>query len=219
MEYFHGKSLIKIALADDHTLFRESLCSLINNWENCKVILQAANGKLLIEQIDPNNLPDLVLTDLCMPELNGYETIKAIKLTYPEMKFLVLSKYECEETIMRILKSGAQGFINKKAESKQLKKAIFEMMLTGFSFANQAAARLVKQIMQHKDLQLRNDLSDKELAFLKHIATEMTYNQIAQDMAIPVRQVEYLRKTMFDRFEVQSRTSLAVQSLEKGLTF
>ena len=218
MTYIHGKSLIKIALADDHTLFRESLCSLINDWENCKVILQAVNGKQLIEQINPKNLPDLVLTDLCMPEMNGYETIKAIKQSYPEIKFLIISMYDCEETIMRTLKSGAQGFISKTAETKQLKKAIFEMMRSGYYFTNHAAARLVKQAMQNEDYKLRNDLCDKELAFLKHIITEMTYSQIADDMAIPPRQVEYLRKLMFERFDVQSRTGLAIQSIEKGLT-
>ena len=218
MSYTHGKSLIEIAVADDHAMLREALCTLINDWENCKVILQAGNGKQLIEQIDPKNLPDLVLIDLCMPEMNVYETIKKLKTSFPQIKFLVISIYNNEETIMLILKSGAQGFIHKAAETRQLKKAIFEMMRSGYYFTDHAASRLVKQAMENEDYKLRNDLCDKELAFLKHIVTEMTYKQIADDMGIPLRQVEYLRNIMFERFGVQSRTGLAVQSIEKGLT-
>jgi len=204
-------------VAEDHTMLREGLCTIINDWENCKVILQAGNGKELIEQIDPKNLPDLILTDLCMPEMNGYETILTLKKIYPEIKFLVISIYQSEEAIIMMIKSGAQGFIHKTADSKQLKKAVFEMMRSGYYFPNQTAARLVRQALQNGDYKLKNNLSDKELAFLKHITTEKTYKQIAHDMCIPIRQVEYIRNLLFERFEAQSRIGLAIQSIEKGL--
>ncbi len=217
MSYSHGKTLIRIAVTEDHTMFREALCTLINDWKNCKVIIQASNGKQLIEQIDPKNLPDLVLIDLCMPEMNGYETIKILKVSYPLIKFLVISMYQSEEGLLMILKSGAEGFIHKTADSIRLKKAVYEIMRSGYFFTDNAASRFIKQSMQNNDGKLRNDLSNKELAFLKHIITEKTYKQIADDMSISPRQVEYLRNFMFEKFGVQSRTGLAVKSIEKGL--
>jgi DNA-binding NarL/FixJ family response regulator len=83
MPFLNENSLVKIAVADDHHLFRESLCALIDTWENCKVVIQAANGRQLLEKLHPKNLPDLVLVDLEMPEMNGYETLKAIKEKIP----------------------------------------------------------------------------------------------------------------------------------------
>src|SRR5258705_8265805 len=132
MVHAQNNSIIKLAIADDHVLFREALCKTINEWENCKVILQASSGKQLIEQINDGSLPDIVLTDLRMPELNGYDTIKMVKKKYPQIKFMVISMYESKEAIMLLLKAGAQGFIHKTAEPIQLKKAIYEIMRNGY---------------------------------------------------------------------------------------
>lgn len=78
-------TLIKIAVADDHHLFREAICSNIDTWENCKVIIQAANGRQLLDKLQIKNQPDLALIDLEMPEMNGYETIKALKEKHPDI--------------------------------------------------------------------------------------------------------------------------------------
>ncbi len=217
MLFAHGKTLIKIAVADDHTMLREAICTLINDWESCKVILQAGNGRELIEQLDPQNLPDLVITDLSMPEMNGYETIKAVKAIYPAIKFLVVSMYYSEESLMQLVNFGAEGFIAKNGDSGHLKKAVFGMMCNGYYFTDHATGRLVKKAIEKETLTASVYLSDKELTFLKYAVTEKTYPQIAKEMGIPPRQVEYLRKILFEKFEVQSRTGLAVQALGKGL--
>ena len=94
MSYIHGKTLIKIAVADDHTMLREALSRLINTWDNCKVIVEAESGQKLIDRIDSKNLPDLIVVDLGMPGMNGYETIAALKKLYPSLKFLVISIYQ-----------------------------------------------------------------------------------------------------------------------------
>lgn len=205
-------------MADDHALFREALCKMINEWENCKVILQASSGKQLIEHTGLNNLPDLILTDLRMPDMNGYETIQALKKKYPEIKLMAISMYESKEAIMMLLKSGAQGFINKTAEPKQLKKAIYEIMRTGYYFSDHAVARIFKHALDTGNMSLVNELNDEEIIFLKLICTEKTYKEIASEMIITERRVEYLRNSLFAQFGFQSRTVLAVQCTEKGLT-
>jgi two-component system, NarL family, invasion response regulator UvrY len=217
MTYIHGKTLIKIAVTDDHIMLRETLCNVIDTWENCKVILQADNGKHFMSQLDPTNLPDLVLMDLEMPEMDGYETIKAIKKIYPDIKIMVLSMYQSEEAIIRSINVGAQGFFNKSGLGQHFKNSVYEMMRTGYSFADRFASRLVKQAIETGKLTSKNDLSAEELTFLKNVITEKTYQKIADIMIITQRRTEYLRNKMFEHFDVQNRIGLATLVIKKGL--
>ena len=217
MSYIQGKSLIRIAVAEDHSMMREALCALIDTWENCKVILQVENGKQLIERIDPKNLPDLVLVDLAMPVINGYDTIETLKKIYSEIKFMAVSMYHSEEAILHLIQIGGNGFFHKSGDSHKFKAAINEIMRSGFYFADQSAARLMRQLMDTGNLTFKNALSDEEFVFLAHIITVETYKEIADKMCIPLRHTEYLRKNMFERFDVQNRIGLATLLIDKGL--
>lgn len=217
MPLINNNSLIKIAVADHQTLLREPLCAEIGRWENCKVILQAASGKQLLERLNPGNLPDLALIELALPEMNGYETTKALKAKFPLIKIIIFSAYQSEEMLWRIIKCGAQGYISKYDDLPRLKKAIFEMIGSGYFFSDHSASRMIKQAMETGVLSLQNDLPDMEIAFLKQICTEKTYKEIALEMGLSPRQVEYLRQTLFERFSVESRTGLAVFVIQKGI--
>ena len=211
-------SLIKIAIAEDHAMFREALCWKINEWENCKVMLEADSGNQLLNKLNPKNLPDIILIDLRMPGLNGYETMEILHKNYPQVKCIVLSVIEeNEEAMMLIIKAGGKGFISKNADTSQIKTAIHELMRNGYYFPNKAAAGFAKQTLENRKTALRNVLNEKELAFLKYIITEKTYKEIAVHMGISEREVEYLRDRMFERFGMKNRTVLAIQCMEKGL--
>jgi two-component system, NarL family, invasion response regulator UvrY len=210
-------TLIKIAVADDHSLFRESLCAMIDTWENCKVIIQATNGKQLIERLGTKDLPDLALIDLAMPEMNGYETIKAVKEKFPDVKLLAMSYYNSEEVVWQLIKYGAQGFVNKHDEVIRLKKAIGEVIYSGYFFSDHTASKLVRKALQTGILSIKNSLSEKEVIFLRYVCSEKTYKEIAQAMGLEERQAEYLRNTLFQRFGVTTRTGLAIMAMEKGL--
>lgn len=217
MSSINGNILIRIAVAEDHAMFREALCRQINDWENCKVILQAANGRELLDGLNRQNLPDLVLVDLGMPIMNGYETIKEMKRLYSDVKLLVVSMYKSEEAILQIIKAGAQGFVYKEEGTEKIKKAVHEMMRAGYFFSDHAASKMLRHSLQTGTLSLHNDLSDEQLVFLKYICTEKTYKAIAKEMCITGRHAEYLRYNLFERFDVQSRTGLAITATEKGL--
>ena len=218
MPAIHDTNLVKIAVADDHNLFRESLCAIIDTWENCKVIIQAVNGCQLLDKLQATRqVPDLALIDLSMPEMNGYETIRAVKQKVPDIKLMGLSFSNSEEMVWQLIKCGAQGFVNKNDDINRLRKAIAEMMTTGYFFSDHTASRMVKKAMQTGTLTIKNDLSDKEILFLKNICSEKTYKEIAREMKLAHRQVEYLRNNLFERFGVSTRTGLAVIALEKGL--
>jgi two-component system invasion response regulator UvrY len=214
---WYNDSLIKIAVADDHHLFREAICSHIDQWEHCKVIIQAANGRQLLEKLQTKNEPDLALIDLEMPEMNGYETLKAIKENYPAIRLLVISQHHSEELVCRIIRLGAQGFINKSDDLNRFKKAIGEMMHSGYYFSDHTAAKMVKKAMQSETLTLDNDLGDAEIRFLKLVCTEKTYKEMAKELKITDRHLEYMRQLLFERFNVTSRTGLAIIAMRKGL--
>ncbi len=212
-----GKSLIKIAVAEDHVMFREALCHQINTWDNCKVMLQAGHGEELLKGLNSEDLPDIVLLDLNMPVMNGFETMEELKKFYPSVKTLVVSMYSSEEVICRILKSGANGFVNKVEDMGKIRRAVNDIIKVGYFFSDHAASQMVRHVLQTGRLALRNDLSEEELKFLRYICSEKTYKAIASEMGISGRHAEYLRYNLFERFEVQSRTGLAIMAMEKGL--
>lgn len=217
MPFTNDNILVKIAVADDHSLFREAICAMIDTWENCKVVIQATNGRQLLERINIKNQPDLALIDIAMPEMNGYETIKAVKEKFPDIKLMAISFYNSEEMVWQLIKCGAQGFVNKNDDITRLKKAIGEMVHTGYFFSDHTASKMVKKAMQTGTLTIKNDLSEKEILFLRFICTEKTYKEIASEMGLAERQTEYMRNTLFERFNVCTRTGLAVIAMEKGL--
>lgn len=214
---FNGKSLVKVAMAEDHVLVRETLAGFINSFDHFKVILQADDGKSFLEQLDLNNLPDLALIDLSMPGMNGYDTIATAKKLYPSIKIMVISTFNSEEAILRSIKMGAEGFYTKRDGCDNLKKALHEMMTLGYYFTDRIAINVVREMMKTGKLTIKNDFTDEELLFLKYVVTEKTYKEIALEMEIPLRHAEYLRNLLFERFGVLSRTGLAILALEKGL--
>ena len=116
--------LIKVALADDHILLRNALASLIDRFENCKVVMQASNGKELSIAISKDNLPDVVLLDLNMPEMNGHETATWLRDNYPSLQVLMLTMYDSELTLIRLLQAGVKGFLKKDIHPNELKYAL-----------------------------------------------------------------------------------------------
>lgn len=213
------KGLVKIAMADDHAMFREALCNMIDSWEDCKVIIRAGNGRQLVERLNPRNLPDLVITDLQMPEMNGYDAIKSINLRHPEIKILAISQYQSEELVWQLIKCGAHGFVFKNDPPERLKKAIYEVLNYDYFFTDHTASKMVKKAMQTGQLTIQNDLSDEEIHFLRLICMEKSYKEIADQMKISERHTEYLRTTLFDRFSVKTRTGMAMIAIQKGLAF
>lgn len=219
MQASNNHTLIKLAVADDHVLFREAICAQINTWDDCKVILQAANGRQLLDRLNNNNLPDVALIDIAMPEMNGYETMKALKEKYPAIKLMALSAYNSNEMVCQLIKLGARGFVNKNDDAIRLKKAITQIVQEGYFFSDHTAAKMVEKAIQTGIHINKDDINDKEIIFLKLLCTEKTYKEIADEMDISERHTEYIRNVLFEKFNCKSRTGLAVLSIEKGLVF
>src|SRR5262245_14696593 len=115
---------ITLAIVDDHMLFRDGLAELINGFSEYKVIIEADNGLDMIKQLKTKDIPDIILLDINMKEMDGFETAGWLKEHHPEIKILVLSMYENENAIIRMLKLGARGYLLKDIRKKELELAL-----------------------------------------------------------------------------------------------
>lgn len=213
-------SLIKVALADDHILLRNALASLIDKFESCKVIMQVGNGKELLEQISESNLPDVVLLDLNMPAMDGFQTANRLRDNHPTINVLMLTMYDSELTLIRLLQAGVKGFLKKDTHPNELQFAINSVMENGYYYSHNATGKLLNlfrnNIEAHSALN-KTMLNETEIRFLQLSCSEMTYKEIAQEMELNPRGVDNLRDNLFTKLDVKSRIGLAMYAIRHGL--
>src|SRR5690348_8000765 len=126
---------IKIAMVDDHILLRNALANLIGSFDDCEVILQANNGQELNTKLPGRPLPDVLLLDLNMPQMDGFETAVWLRDKYPKIHVLMLTMYDSELTLIRLLQAGVKGFLKKDIEPSELKFAIHSVMQSGYYYS------------------------------------------------------------------------------------
>lgn len=218
MPYIHGKSIIKIAVVDDHEMFREAISTMIDGFKNCKVVIQAASGRELLEKLEQKSNIDLVLLDIAMPGMDGFDTARNLRSRFPEIKLLFCTMFNNELAICRMIGTGGHGCIGKDASLSELKKALFQIMKNGYSFSGTKGKMVYDNERNRHKQQLKNYLlSETELRFLKLICTEKPYKEIATDLDLTERQVDYLREELFSCFEVHSRIGLVHHAFHGGV--
>ncbi len=210
-----------VALVDDHELLRTGLAAIINSFEGYKVILEANNGKHFIEKFDPKNSPDIILLDITMPVMDGYETSGWLKANMPKAKILVLSMLENDTAIIRMLKNGARGYILKDSKPMVFKEALDNIRDSGY-FINDLVSNKLMQYINHEDVfdndkHTMSNLTDNELIFLKWICTEKTYKEIADEMFLSPRTIDTYRDNLFRKLDVKTRVGLAIFAIKNGI--
>ena len=210
-----------IAVVDDHTLFRKGLISLINVFPNFEVILEASSGKDFIERLNPEQLPEIVLMDISMPEMDGYATCEWLKSHYPAIKVLALSTMDAETAIIKMIRSGAKGYIVKDADLSELKLAFSELLSIGF-FYNELVSRKVihsiSRIVEDNDaVTALQKLSDNELTFLRLSCSEKTYQEIANEMFKSEKTIDGYRAELFKKLNVSSRVGMVMYAIKNGI--
>ena len=214
------ETLIKVALADDHVLLRNALASLIDRFENCKVLMQASNGKELTTAISKTNLPDVVLLDLNMPIMDGFETATWIRDNYPTVHVLMLTMYDSELTLIRLLQAGVKGFLKKDIHPTELQYAIRSVIANGYYYSHNATGKLLNLFRSNKEVSStlnKTMLTETDIRFLQLSCSEMTYKEIAQQMKLNPRGVDNLRDNLFTKLEVKSRVGLAMYAIRHVL--
>ena len=211
----------KVAITDDHTLLRNGLASLVNSFPNFKVVLEASNGKDLQSQLDPQNLPDVMLMDINMPEMDGYDTADWLRKTYPQIRVLALSMMDTESAIIRMIKNGARGYVLKDAEPSELNEALNAILTKGYYYNDLVTGKLIFSINKlgndEKDMKALLNLSDRETTFLKLTCTDLTYKEIADQMNVGVRTIDGYRDALFEKLKVKSRVGLVLFAIKNDI--
>ena len=213
------KEMIKVVMADDHILLRNALASLINNSDSCKVIAEASNGKELIDSITKENYPDVAILDLNMPVMDGHDTAVNLQKKHPNIKVLMLTMYDSELALIRLLKAGVKGFMKKDIHPKELLHAIQSVHENGYYYSAQTSSKLAGLFRDQDDTPIleKITLSDSEIEFLKHVCSEQTYKEIAFELGMNPRAIDGMRDNLFNRLDVKSRVGLAMYAIRHGI--
>lgn len=211
-------NIIKIALVDDHQLLRIALVNLIDSFGDFKVIIEASNGKDLMKNLNESNLPDIVILDLNMPELDGYDTSRWLNTNYPDIKIVMLTMYDAEAALIRLLRSGIRGFLRKDIHPSELKQALHHVNEIGYYYTNSSINRLATIFrLNREDIFNKTLLTEEEIIFLQQTATDQTYKEISITLGITLRNVDHMRDQLFEKLDVKSRVGLALFAIKNGL--
>ena len=210
----------KVILADDHVLLRDALAALIDSFEECKIIAVASNGKELVRLIEAGQLPHIVVLDLNMPEMDGYETAQWLQDKHPHIKILILTMYDSEIALIRLLQVGVRGFLKKDIHPYELKTALLSVADDGYYYAHNTTGKLAslfQKNQQNKSSLEKAMLTKLDIDFLRMASTDMTYKEIAQAMNITPRAIDGYRDSLFEKLDVKSRVGLAIYAVKNGI--
>jgi DNA-binding NarL/FixJ family response regulator len=212
--------VIKVAIADDHKIFRKGVILSLRPFTNIKFVLEAENGDELLNGIAAAE-PDVVLMDLRMPMKDGIETTKVLSKQFPHIHIIVLSMYEDEKFVSHLMENGAHGYLLKNAEPQEIRRAIMEVQEKGYYLNNFVNRILLKRSHAKQKVvpTLSNEitLNDKEREVLRYICMEFTAQEIAQKMEISPRTVEAIKDRLMERFGSKNTAGLVFFAVKNNL--
>jgi DNA-binding NarL/FixJ family response regulator len=208
-----------IVIVDDHLLIAKAIASIIEEFSDYEVLYESENGKAMIEQFRvKKNIPDIVLLDISMPVMDGFETAAWLKQHYPASKVMALTMQGDDESLIRMIKAGATGYLNKNVHPKELEKALDSISQRGFYYPDWATSRVLHALANDGEADiLKIKLSERETEFLKYTCTELTYKEIGEKMFCSARTVESYRDSLFEKLGVKTRVALALYAVKTGL--
>ncbi|HEK19882.1 MULTISPECIES: response regulator transcription factor [unclassified Mucilaginibacter] len=209
---------INIAIVDDHTLFRQGLAKLLSESNEVNVLFDADNGADMIKKLCDNQLPEVILMDITMPVMDGYETTRWLKENYPDINVLALSMFEEDKPIIGMLKSGAGGYMLKQSRTGDLISAIKGIAKHSFYINELVSGKLLRNIQNNQPVKTAAiELNKNEQKFLELCCSDYTYKQIADMMNLSPHTIDNYREALFQKFDVKSRTGLVISALKSEL--
>jgi two-component system, NarL family, invasion response regulator UvrY len=206
-----------IGLADDHKLLRSALASMINSFGDYEVILEASNGIELLTKLSTIK-PDIILLDFNMPEMNGLEAAVELKIKHPDIHVLMLSMFDTELMLIKLLQAGVKGFMKKDVHSNDLKQALDSLVRDGYYYSPYTSSKLAGFFRDSNSTPIWDKiLSEQEICLMKLSSTELTYKEIAIEMGLNPRTIDSIRDGLFEKLDVKSRVGLAMYAIKHGL--
>lgn len=208
-----------IAIVDDHILIAKALADMLTKLGEYDVLYEVENGALLMEKFkNKNNIPQILLLDVSMPVMDGFETAKWVSENYPEVIIMALSMQNDEQSLVKMIKCGASGYILKNIHPMGLSKALQSLLERGFYYPDWVNAKvLISLVDKDRKSDTLISFSERELELFKYVCSEMSYKEIAEKMYCSPRTVEGYRNAIFEKLNLKTRVGLAVYAMKNGL--
>lgn len=206
-----------VAIVDDHSLFAGSLEKLINSFSKFKVVFHAKNGMELQQRLKDNeNIPEIILLDINMPVMDGFETAEWLSKNHPKIKILALTMEDDEQSILQMLRKGAKGYLLKDIHPEILNLALRELYEKGYYHSEKVSETLLHSLTTIEDASTM-DFKENELTFIKLACSEMTYKEIADVMDLSPKTIDGYRQDLFKRLKIKNRVGLVIFALKNNL--
>lgn len=208
-----------IVIADDHILIAKAISSIIERFSNYEVLFEVENGSELVSRFNQvKSLPDIVLLDISMPVMDGFATMLWLRENHPGIKVMALTMQGDDDSLIKMIRAGASGYLNKNVHPSELNKALDAIVNKGYYYPEWATSRVFQALSRGEDIPEQGiGLSAREKEFLKYACTEFTYKEIAEKMICSPRTVESYRDSLFEKLGVKTRVALALYAVKSGL--
>jgi DNA-binding NarL/FixJ family response regulator len=211
---------ISLVIADDHEIFRDGLALMLSKQQNLSLAGQAENGKELIELVEEFQ-PDIVITDIKMPHLDGIKATRLLLEKNPHLKIIALSMFDEENLIVEMLEAGAKGYLLKNADKKEILEAINSVYEDNIFYCRHTSAKLASMIVKsrfdpHKKKQ-QVVFSDREKEIIKLICKQFTAQQIGNTLFLSKRTVEGYRTKIMEKMDVKNTAGVVIFALKNNL--
>lgn len=209
----------KIMIADDHTLILESFCSLLTGVKQFEVIGQARNGKDLLEKAKTSP-PDIIITDIRMPVMDGFQVLKCLKNEMPLVKVIVLSMYYSDFLVSRLILEGACACLPKECTAEELITTIENVQTQGYYFNGAVSKKIMHGMRSDNNesyIEHSLGLTDREFSILELICSEKNNKEIGELLGISISTVEFHRKNIYAKTGASNIIGLVKYAIKKGI--
>lgn len=210
---------IRIAIADDHKLFREGVRMILDDNTDFLIVESACNGQELLDGL-ASSKPDVILLDLEMPVLSGRETLVALHKVNPDIKVLILTMHDNQAFIVQMMEFGANGYLLKNADPNEVSNAIYKVVESGYYFSNKVSLAMLQGISEPKAairLSTEHGLTEREIDVLRLICKQYTTTEIGETLFLSPKTIEGYRKTLMEKTASKNMAGLVVFAVKHGL--
>jgi DNA-binding NarL/FixJ family response regulator len=211
---------IKIGVVDDQQLFRKGLISLLNEFEDLEVVLEAENGKDLLNKLSNKAQPNVLLLDIEMPIMNGIEVLQKLREKKSQIKVIIITMHDEEEMVLHLIEKGANGFLPKSEDIENVVQAVKSVIETGYYFNDKFSNAMLFKIMNEKDIQpkfITANLGDKEIEIIQLICKEYTNKEIAAMLFLSVRTIDGYRERILRKIGARNTAGIVLYAIKNKL--
>lgn len=209
---------IKVAFAEDHVAVRKAIISIVEmGSKNIIFSIEADDGIKLLERLNQAaTLPDICILDINMPNMDGHTVLLEIRKKWPSIKFLILTAFNDEYSILRMIKSGAGGYLLKSCSPSEIVEALEDIHLTGYHYSD-VASKHVFSLVDKNIVKIKEAFSEAELDILRYSTTNLSFEEMAAKMNLPAKNIEGKKDRLYAKLKIKSRAELALFAFQSGL--